>query len=364
MRVLFLLLDPEISGRTRAFATAAGALAARGHAVTVVCPEDAPAESVFANAPYEVHPVRAEGAWLGLVLRMRELLAERFVEVVFVHTEREQFVAAAASRLAGRAAIVRRVPAGDVPDAGTEEWISSQLAATGWMFAAEDDRRAAGDLVDGTIPAASAPLGVAVEEYGRLEVVARAAIGPSAHERLLVCVHDPSGRDATAVAMRVMALLAPQHPTLGLVVVGPGSFDQELRIHAAALGINRHVAFLGPRPELRGVLRAAEIGWVTATGDDAAYAFMDFAALGIPVVAPRTALARRYITDGITGALIGGEAHAAAAAVARLLADPSGREAMGRAAQIHVAREWTAQAMADGFERTLLTAGDRSRWAS
>jgi hypothetical protein len=37
---------------------------------------------------------------------------------------------------------------------------------------------------------------------------------------------------------------------------------------------------------------------------------------------------------------------------------------MGRAAQIHVAREWTATAMADGFERTLETAGDRSRWAS
>ncbi|HSJ62866.1 MAG TPA: glycosyltransferase family 4 protein [Gemmatimonadaceae bacterium] len=364
MRVLFLLLDPEISGRTRVFATAAAALSDRGHAVTVVCPEDAPAESVFVNAPYEVHPIRAEGAWLGLVLRLRELLAERFIEAVFVHAEREQFVAAAASRLAGRAPVVRRVPAGELPDAGTEEWIASQLAATGWLFAADEDRKAAGDRIDGALPATSVPLGVAVEEYGHLEVLARAAIGPAAHERLIVCVHDPAGRVAAAVALRVMALLAPLHPTLGLVFVGPGTFDQELRVHAAALGINRHVAFLGPRPEPRGVMRAAEIGWVTATGDDAAYAFLDFAALGIPVIAPRSALSRRYITDGITGALIGHDAHAAAAATARLLADPSAREAMGRAAQIHVAREWTAQAMADGFERTLLTAGERSRWAS
>jgi glycosyltransferase involved in cell wall biosynthesis len=166
------------------------------------------------------------------------------------------------------------------------------------------------------------------------------------------------------VALRVMALLAPQHPTLGLVFVGPGTYDQDLRVHAAALGINRHVAVLGPRPEPRSILRAAEIGWVTASGDDAAYAFLDFAALGIPVVAQHSPLARRYISDGITGVLIGDEAHAAAAAVSRLLADPGAREAMGRAAQIHVAREWTAQAMADGFERTLMTAGDRTRWAS
>jgi glycosyltransferase involved in cell wall biosynthesis len=364
MRVLFLLLDPEISGRTRAFATAARALAARGHAITVVCPEDAPAESVFVNGPYEVLPIRAEGTWFGLVLRLREFLAERFIEVVFVHSEREQFVAAAAARLGGRPAIVRRVAAGDLPDAGTEEWIASQLVATGWMFTGDEDRAAAGDRIDGTIPAAEVPLGVAVEEYGRLDAVARAAIGPAAHERLIVCVHDPSGRVPAAIALRVMALLAPQHPTLGLVLLGPGTFEQELRVHAAALGINRHVAFLGPRPEPRSVLRAAEIGWVTAGGDDAAYAFLDFAALGIPVVAPQSALARRYITDGITGLLIGDEAHAAAAAVSRLLADAGAREAMGRAAQIHVAREWTAQAMADGFEQTLLTAGDRTRWAS
>jgi glycosyltransferase involved in cell wall biosynthesis len=144
--------------------------------------------------------------------------------------------------------------------------------------------------------------------------------------------------------------------------VGPGTFEQELRVHAAALGINRHVAFLGPRPEPRGVLRAADLGWVTASGDDAAYAFLDFAALGVPVIASRSPLAQRYVTDGITGVLIGDEPHAAAAAVSRLLADAGAREAMGRAAQIHVAREWTAQAMADGFERTLEAAGDRSQW--
>ena len=364
MRVLFLLLDPEISGRTRAFATAAGALASRAHAVTVVSPEDAPAESVFDPSAYELLSIDADGTWLGMVLRLRELLAERFIEVVFVHTEREQFVAAAAARLAGRAAIVRRVPAGELPDGGTEQWIAAQLASTGWMFAADEDRRAVGEGVEGAFPPAAAPLGVAVEEYGRLDPVARAAIGPLAHERLIVCVHDPSGRVRAAVALRTMALLAPLHRNLGLVFVGPGTFDQELRVHASALGINRHVAFLGPRPEPRAVLRAADIGWVTASGDDAAYAFLDFAALGIPVVAERSTLARRYIRDGITGVLIGGEAHATAAAIARLLADPAAREAMGRAAQIHVAREWTASAMADGFERALETVGDRGRWQS
>ncbi len=363
MRVLFLLLEPELSGRTRAFASAARALAARGHPVTVAYPSDAPGDAVLEHPSYEVQPIRADGPWISLVLRLRELLAERFIEVVFVHTEREQFVAAAAARLAGRAAVVRRVSSGELPDAGREEWIASQLAATGWLFATDDDRRAADRQVAGAFPASAAPLGVAVEEYGHLDAVARAAIGPAAHEKLIICVHDDSGRVRAAVALRTMALLAPLHRTLGLVFVGHGTYDQELRMHAAALGINRHVAFLGPRAEPRGVLRAADLGWVTASGDDAAYAFLDLAALGVPVIAPRTPLAQRYVRDGITGLLIGENPHATAAAVARLLADPRAREAMGRAAQIHVARQWTANAMADGFERTVQTAGDRTRWA-
>lgn len=362
MRLLFLHLDPEVSGRTRAFATAARALVSREHTVTVAVPEDAPAEAGFDASAYELVPIRADGPWLATVLRLREILADRFIEVVIVHSEREQFLAAAAARLAGRAAVVRRVPSGEVPESGREGWAAAQLAATGWVFASDEDRRAGNGRMDAPFPPAVAPVGVAMEEYGRLESVARAAIGPAAHERLILCVHDRSGRVRAALALRVVALLAPLHPGLGIVFVGPGTYDEELRMHAAALGINRHVAFLGPRAERRGLLRAADLGWVTAEGDDAAYAFLDFAALGIPVIASPTSIARRYLSDGITGMLVGDDAHATAARVARLLAHPDDREAMGRAAQIHVAREWTAQRMVDALEQTLVTAGDRSRW--
>src|SRR5665647_1901073 len=111
MRTLFYHASSHWTGSSRAFAVAARGLAARGEPVTVVCQQGTSAERGFVQEGLDIVPVPpastvARDAW-----RLRAVLKERFIEVVFLHTEREHLVASSAMRLAERGAVIRRIPA-------------------------------------------------------------------------------------------------------------------------------------------------------------------------------------------------------------------------------------------------------------
>jgi glycosyltransferase involved in cell wall biosynthesis len=174
-----------------------------------------------------------------------------------------------------------------------------------------------------------------------------------------------TSRARVATVFRTIGLLAPRHPDLRLVLIGPGSDDEELRMHAAALGITRMVSYLGDREDRLSVLAAADAGWVIASSDDAAYSFLDLMALRIPVLAERSDVAQRYVADGIGGVLLPpGDAPATAAIVATFLASDEQRAAMGNAAHVRVGRDFSERAMVDAFARVTDAARDRSKWAT
>lgn len=286
----------------------------------------------------------------------------RFVEVIFAHTEREQLIASAASRMAARAAVVRRVGAGETPSTGRYARLAMRLAPAGWLFALEDDLQKAANL-SGALPEPILALpgidAAAYEDAGPVQLLP----GANGDRRTIVCLYDADSRVRAAVVLRTIAMLAPLHPDLGLVMVGPGSDGEDLQMHAAALGITDRVSFLGERDDYLSLVRAAEFGWVVCAGDDAVYGYLDLLALRVPVLAVRDAVAQRYVANGITGLLLApGDTAGTAAALARLLAHDDEREAMGNAARVRVAREFMLDALVDGFERAATAAGDRSVW--
>src|SRR5688500_12236540 len=120
MRVLFYLSSPHWTGSARAFDVAGHGLAAAGYQVTFACPPSGGAEQRLVVSGHEVVPVPDEGTVLARSWRLRRALLDHFVEVVFVHGEREQIVGSVAARLAGRAAVVRRTPAGGYLTCGTQ----------------------------------------------------------------------------------------------------------------------------------------------------------------------------------------------------------------------------------------------------
>jgi len=356
-------MSPEWNGSARATAALARGLSARGHSVTVVCPADSPLEQRLERGAYEVLELRGAGSVASGAGHLRRALQERFVQVICVHSDRAQVVAATAARLAGRAAILRRVAAGEklTPSSGAR--VALRFATTGFVFASEHDARSAPPLPLARLVPAVAPLGVREAMYDSVRPASRSVLGTGAGTRVLVCIHDGKERSRAGNVLRVMALLAERHPELRLVFLGPGSADADLKVHAAALRISRSVSFMGERDDYLSILALAELGWVVSGGDDGAYALLDFMGSRVPVIAERGTLAERYVPDGITGIVLSpGDAHDTAAAVARLLAHDDERVAMGAAANARVAREFSEEAMIDSFERAAVAASDRSVW--
>jgi glycosyltransferase involved in cell wall biosynthesis len=101
-------------------------------------------------------------------------------------------------------------------------------------------------------------------------------------------------------------------------------------------------------------MRDAELGWVVAEADTAAYGILDLMALGVPVIAADGGVASSYVANGISGSLVPPEdAATTAATVVTLLASEEQRQAMGSAARARVAREFPESAMIDGFQAAM-----------
>ena len=361
MRALFYYTAPGWTGSARAFAVAARGLMARGEPVTVVCQADTTAEQGFANEGLDVVPVTVSNAVTRDSLRLRSVLKDRFIEVVFLHTEREHLVASAAMRLAERGAIVRRIQAGCVPTTGRASRFAGRLATARYMFATEQDRARAG-LSD---RAFLAPLGVDVTRADDTREAARESLGATEETQLMICVADRASRMRITTTLRTVALLAERHPDLRVALAGSGCDDDDTHMHASALGITPLVRFLGERDDLPMLVSAADVGWVAAEGDDGAFACLDFMAARVPVIAERSALLSHYVPDGIAGVLLPpADPSDTAAAVAAFLADHDRRAAMGRAGRTRAQRDFNEQAMIEGFAVAANAAGDRASWAA
>ena len=363
MRILFYSRSPEWNGSARALAASARGMSERGHNVTVVCPPESALEQHLEFGAYEVLSLSTLLPWPVAAMRLRRILHDRFIQVVVVHGDREQLIAALAARLAERAAVLRRVGTGDTLKLGIGESAAYRLAPTGLIFGSENDRRRAPTFALVRFPAAVVPLGVNAQAYDAIRPASRASIGAPGGTRLLVCVYDRTGRARAATVLRVIALLAPRHPELRLALVGAGSDDEDLRMHAAALRVTGAVSFLGERDDYLSVLSVADLGWVVADGDNAVFALLDLLASRVPVLAERGTVAEDYVPDGIAGILLPrGEAPDIAAAVALLLGHDDRRAAMGGAGRARVSRDYSEQKMVDAFEAAATIASDRARW--
>lgn len=377
--MIFLHTAREWSGTARAFARAGRGLAARGASVTMIAPADSNVELGFNSRSRDgeqhgkeqavsVLPYSSEGFWYFAARRLRKLFRRWDANAVFVTTDREHLIAATVCWMARRGAIVRRTPAGIKLEMSLSGRVASRLAPTIFLFSNEADRHAA-VLPKRSVQQAVAELGVDAESYG----VAEESLGGveenvqpegdgEPRARYIVCVYDSSSRGRAATAIRCISMLAPRHPNLRLLIVGPGSDNEDLRMQASALRILNLVSFLGERDDQVSIMRDADLGWIVAEGDTAAYGILDLMALAKPLVASEVGVAQHYVASGISGTLYPADDSATTAAtVAALLGHEESRLAMGRAARTRVIRDFPENDMIEGFARVAELAQKRSR---
>ncbi len=363
MRALFYVGEQDWSGSARAFVAAARGLSARNHQITFVCCSGGSTESHARAAGIEVVPIERAAGAARTSWTLRRILRERFIEVVFVQSERGQLIASSAMRLAERGAVIRRVPSFQPLTLLRSGRVALKMAAAGLLFSTERELRD-NTAPEFPLPATVAPLGVSASDYDTLTATARTSLDIPGRGVLLVCRYEPSARLRAANTFRTLAALAARHREIHVIMVGRGSDDADLRMHASALGVGRFVSFLGERADELSVLRAADVGWVVAEHDEGAFACLDFMAMRIPVLADRGPTTQHYIADGSAGVLLSpGDPSITAATVAAFLAHADRRVAMGNAGYARVQREFPESAMIDGFERAAVEATDRARWA-
>jgi glycosyltransferase involved in cell wall biosynthesis len=364
MRVLFYMPTSEWSATQRIIMTAARGLVARGHPVTIACCASTPLEATAQAEGVETVLIDGKASSAGGAWDLRRVLQEKFIEVAIVTTERDHLIVASAMRFAARGSVLRRIPSFDKAEIRRSGRLALRMATSGVIVSTEREMKE-GALPGWSIPMMIAPLGVDVSAYDAIEPASRVDLAAPQRGLLIVCHYDPSGRFRLGTVFRTLALLAQRHPNMHAAIVGPGSQDDQLRMHAAALNVGPIVSFLGPRDDEQRVMRAAAAGWVVSSGDAGACACLDFAALRVPVIAERSPLTQHYVAAGITGLLLApGDASYTASAVAAFLSVEEKRVAMGNAGRTRVQRDFTESATVDGFEQAVNAAGDRTKWAT
>ena len=364
MRVLFYTAVGEWSATQRLIVTAARGLLTRGHQVTIACCAATPVEATAQAEGIETVAIDGDATAAGGAWDLRKVLQEKFIEVAIVTTERDHLIVASAMRFAARGSVLRRVPSFEKLEVGQSSKLALKMASAGIIVSTERELKEGG-LPGWPLPMVVAPLGVDAHIYDAVEPAARLDISAPQRGMLIVCHYDPSGRYRLGTVFRTLAFLAQRHPNMHVAVVGPGSRDDQLRMHAAALGVGPVVSFLGPRDDEHRVMRAAAAGWVVSSGDAGGFACLDFAALRVPVIAERSPLTQHYVAAGITGLLLApGDASYTASAVAAFLSGEDKRIAMGNAGRIRVQRDFVESATIDGFEAAVDSAGDRTKWAT
>jgi glycosyltransferase involved in cell wall biosynthesis len=160
--------------------------------------------------------------------------------------------------------------------------------------------------------------------------------GRGGRENNLVCVGRLFPTKGQDVLVRALALLKERAPDARVEFVGGGPDEAALRELSRSLGVERMCRFAGAvsHDEVLARVRAAAVTVVPSRSDNNPLVVIESLALGVPVVASAVGGIVESITDGVEGFLVPPEDPAALAdRLARLLADSSLRQAMGRAAR-------------------------------
>jgi radical SAM protein with 4Fe4S-binding SPASM domain len=192
-----------------------------------------------------------------------------------------------------------------------------------------------------------------------------ARLGGEPGDEVVLTVSRLSPRKGHATALRALAALARERPKALYVFTGENErLGAELHALAGELGITgriRPIGFVGDA-ELPALYRLARVFVLLSDGDGATdvegfgVALLEAAASGLPVVATRTGGIPEAVLEGETGVLVPpGDAPAAAAAIAALLADPARARALGERGRERVLA---------GFSSPATTGRVLSRWSA
>jgi len=361
MRLLFLCPDMRRGGAERHWATLIPALARRGAEVRLVCLYDeGPLFDEVRAAGVPATCLRLRGR--GDLSRARRLLAEAGGRpgAVVTRTISPQLAGQAIARRAGAAHVFNEhtplTPAGELAPLRPEQRLLTRVVAPRVdRVIAVSERQAAplARLGYRRERIVAVPNGVfAADEPGAGRAATRAALGLDAREFAVLCLANlrpEKGTDAFVAA--VARARAGGAAGLRGLIAGDGPERSRLeRLVARTEGVE----LLGPRGDAPDLIAACDALVLLSEAEALPMSILEAMALGRPVVASDVGGNGEAVADGETGLLVGpGDGAGAAAALARLAADPARAREMGERGRARQRRRFGGEEMVDGYWRVL-----------
>lgn len=182
----------------------------------------------------------------------------------------------------------------------------------------------------------------------------RARHGIAADRPVMLLVGRVAYEKNIGFLLRVLVAVRREVPDVLFVVAGEGPAREALRRQVSADGLAGNVLFVGyldRDTELRDCYRAADVFVFASRTETQGLVLLESLALGVPVVSTAV-LGTKEVLDGAAGAIVVEEdVEEFAAAVTRVLSEPTQRASLAAVARGFVAAKWSSLEMARRMRR-------------
>lgn len=196
--------------------------------------------------------------------------------------------------------------------------------------------------------------GIDTDVFGRPgnQAAARIAMGVGPDDFVLVQVARLDYLKDHVTAIRMLAKVAGDLPTVRLVLVGDGPERSLVERTANELGVTKLVRMLGTRHDVHTLLAGADLFVLTSVSEGIPLTVLEAMAAGLPVVATEVGGLAEIVKHGTTGFLAEARnPERLAAHVLRLAGDRDLRRRMGAAGHDRVRLHFDESRMCDDYGR-------------
>jgi len=149
--------------------------------------------------------------------------------------------------------------------------------------------------------------------------------------------------------IEAMPLVLRAVPDAHLVIFGEGDLRGALEQQIRHLSLEKHVLLPGFREDVLSLVKSSDLFVMSSITEGLGSAVLDAMAMGLAVVGTRAGGIPEAVVPGVTGELVQpGDARELAAAIVRLLKDPSRRRDYGKAGRQRVADQFDVEHLVDG----------------
>lgn len=156
---------------------------------------------------------------------------------------------------------------------------------------------------------------------------------------------------ALAILLQALAEAIQSQPELYLLLVGQGPEREALEQQAQALGLTRHVRFVGNVQDVRPYLAAADIFVLPSEGEGISNALLEAMAAGLGCIATAVGGSPEVLDYGSCGLLVQpGKVEQLKAALVQLARDPQEVERLGRLARQRILTRYAFNVVGDAYQ--------------